>query len=137
VPDVQVSYDEIQTVSQQLNSAVQNIIPQLTTLKTQVDGMLTQGGGMWLDSTSPVLQETYANFNTGLNSAVNGISQFAQQFDQIANQVWSMDAQFAKSISSSANTPPAATSNPSVTANTGSEPFPNVPNPAPASGSGS
>jgi uncharacterized protein YukE len=133
--DIDVSYEEIQAVSTLLNQAVQNIIPQLTTLKSRVDSLLQQGGGMWMSATSPVLMETYQNFDTGLTSAVNGIASFAKQFDQIANGVWSMDAQFANSISSSSNSAPPATSNPSVTPNLGAAPFPGQPgvNPNPSS----
>jgi uncharacterized protein YukE len=142
--DVDVTYEQVQSVSGALNNAYNEIVPQLTTLKSQVDGMLTQGGGMWMNSTSPVLQESYQNFNAGLNQAIQGITQFASQFDQIANQVYSMDAQFANSIGGAANkapstTPPPGTVNIPANPPLGPAPFPGQPGisttPPPASGS--
>lgn len=96
--DVEVDYQMIQSVATQLNNAVTTIVPQLTTLKTTVDGMLTQDGGLWMNSTSPALQAQYESFNTNLTNAVDSINQFATQFTQISNQVQQMDTQFATSI---------------------------------------
>jgi hypothetical protein len=61
---------------------------------------LAQDGGLWLTSTSPVLQSSYETFNASLTNAVNGISNFAQQFTSIAGQIKSMDTQMATSLSS-------------------------------------
>jgi uncharacterized protein YukE len=96
--DVNISYDAVQGVSSQLNNAVNNIVPQLQNLQNQVNGMLSQGGSLWMNQTSPALQNSYQQFNTSLNQAVNGINDFATQFTSITGQMQSMDQQMANSI---------------------------------------
>ncbi len=98
MPDVALDYGMIQGVSNALNSAVSTIVPQLTTLKSQVDAMLSQDGGLWMNATSPALQSAYQTFNTSLTAAVNGINDFATQFNSIAGQMRSIDSQMANSI---------------------------------------
>jgi uncharacterized protein YukE len=100
--DVSIDYQTIASVAAILNNAVANIIPQLQALKSQVDGLLTQDGGLWLDKSSPALQASYKTFNDSLTQAVNGISNFAQQFTQIAGQLQNLDTNMANNI----NNPP-------------------------------
>jgi uncharacterized protein YukE len=96
--DVDIDYGTIQTVSTALNNAVTNIVPELQSLQSQVDGLLSQDGGLWMNATSPALQNAYHTFNTSLTQAVNGITNFSQQFTGIAGQMKSMDSQMANSI---------------------------------------
>lgn len=85
-------------MSNTLNNAVSTIVPQLGTLQAQVAGLLSQDGGLWMTATSPALQNSYQTFNTSLTTAVNGINEFAAQFNSIASQMKSMDSQIANSI---------------------------------------
>lgn len=98
MPDVNISYEAVKGVTAQLNNAVTNIVPQLTTLQTQVNAMLSQDGSLWMNATSPALQNSYQQFNTSLTQAVNGINDFANQFNSIIGQMQSMDSQMANSI---------------------------------------
>ena len=96
--DVEIDYGTIQTVTGALNNAVTTIVPELQGLQSQVDGLLSQDGGLWMNATSPALQNAYHTFNTSLTQAVNGITNFAQQFTSIAGQMNNMDTQMANSI---------------------------------------
>jgi phage-related protein len=96
MPNVSLDYAEIERVSAQLNSAVQNINPQLQQLKTSVDGLLSSG--LVFQQTSPAMQGAYHKFTTSLTAAVQNIESFAKQFTNIRNQIEAMDKQMAKSI---------------------------------------
>ena len=96
--DVSLDYGTIDAVSTELKNAVANIVPQLQALQARVDGLLAKDGGLWLNATSPALQNAYHTFNTSLTNAVNSINDFATQFTGIAGQMKSMDSQMANQI---------------------------------------
>jgi uncharacterized protein YukE len=98
-PDMALTYQQIQAVSTTLNNAVLQIVPELTSLQSQVHTLLSPEGGLWMDATSPALQQSYDQFNTSLTTAVHNIDNFATEFNQIAAQVRQMDSQMASSIS--------------------------------------
>jgi len=98
--DVAIDYGTTQSVASALNGAVATIVPQLQSLQSQVNALLSQDGGLWMNATSPALQNAYATFNNSLTQAVNGINNFATQFNGIAGQMQSMDTQMASSITS-------------------------------------
>ncbi|MBR7826956.1 hypothetical protein KDK95_11630 [Actinospica sp. MGRD01-02] len=101
MPDIAIDYNQVQSVSGQLNTAVTStIVPELNTLASAVNGLLQSSGGLYLQATSPTLEQAYTKFNTDLNNAVQGITSFAQQFTQIAGQLHQMDTQMASSIKS-------------------------------------
>lgn len=97
--NVQLEYSQIDTVASQLNNAVQNINPQLLTLKTSVDGLLTDG--LFLQQTSPAMQNAYGEFTTQLQQIVTKISDFATQFTDIKTQINEMDTTMANQINQS------------------------------------
>jgi uncharacterized protein YukE len=99
--DIALSYGQISGVSGALNNAVAEIVPQLTSLQNQVHTLLSPEGGLWMDATSPALTQSYDQFNTSLTSAVHNITEFANQFNQIATQMKNMDSQMAGSVNSS------------------------------------
>jgi uncharacterized protein YukE len=97
--NVQLEYGQIDTVSSQLNNAVQNINPQLLTLKNSVDNLLSDG--LFLQQTSPAMQHAYEQFTTQLQQIVQKIGDFANQFAGIKTQIEDMDKQMAASINGS------------------------------------
>ncbi len=99
--DISIDYAQVQSVSGQLTTAVSStLVPELTTLQNAVNGLLQSSGGLYLTSTSPALDQAYIKFNNDLNNAIQGITSFAQQFNQIAGQLQQMDSQMAASIKS-------------------------------------
>jgi hypothetical protein len=95
-----LTYQQIQAVSTTLNNAVMQIVPELTALQAQVHTLLSPEGGLWMDATSPALQQSYDQFNTSLTIAVHNIDDFATEFNQIATQCRQMDSQMASAVSS-------------------------------------
>jgi len=96
--DIRLDYQTIHTVSTKLNAAEQNISPQLADLHTQVDGLLTEDGGLYMKATSPALQSTYEQFNTNVMLAMNSINNFADMFRGIATSTQEYDSNSANQI---------------------------------------
>jgi uncharacterized protein YukE len=94
--NVQLEYEQIESVAQQLQSAVANINPQLLDLKSKVDTLLTNG--LFLQQTSPALQNSYKGFTDMLLKMVENITNFANQFTSIKDTVEKLDSQIAASI---------------------------------------
>jgi uncharacterized protein YukE len=98
--DISVTYEEINTVSQQLNSVATKTVPTLADLQRQVAALLEPNGGLWLIRSSPLLKEKYTNFNTSVTEAVNSIPQWAIQFQNIASSVKDLDRAIVESSNS-------------------------------------
>lgn len=96
--DIDIDYDTVTGVSSLLNSAEANISPQISNLHTTVDNMLMQDGGLWMNSTSPAIQQQYENFNSAAIQCCNAISSFANMFSTLVANLQSMDGKMASSI---------------------------------------
>ena len=102
--DMDVTYDSITAIDTVLSNAVTTIVPQLTGLQNQVQALLApDGGGLWLQQSSPALWASYLQFNMSLTNAVEQIIQFANQFKGIGTSLSQMDTQLAQSITSSSS----------------------------------
>jgi chaperonin cofactor prefoldin len=97
--DVLFDYEAIENTSTTLDRAVQNIVPQLETLKRDVEGLLQNG--LVLKNASPAITEQYRTFHTNLQNAINGISQFATQFRELKKNIEEMDTKVASDVRSS------------------------------------
>jgi ABC-type transporter Mla subunit MlaD len=97
MPNITVDYDRVNAVATELNTAVADTVPRLTSLQSAVTGLLTSDGGLWLQQSSPVLSSQYQQFNTSVTSAVQNITSFAQQFQNIVSQLQAMDEALSKS----------------------------------------
>ncbi|MBT0772309.1 hypothetical protein KIH74_25415 [Kineosporia sp. J2-2] len=98
--DMKVVYDDVATVSTKLHQVTTDTLPRLTAMQNSVNNLLTDGGGLWLISSSPVLEQKYNDFNTSITQAVNSIPQWANQFDNIVSQLKSLDASIVESANS-------------------------------------
>ncbi|WP_331737560.1 WXG100 family type VII secretion target [Streptomyces sp. NBC_00019] len=94
--NVQLQYGQIDTVSTRLQHAVTTINPQLMDLKAAVDNLLNDG--LWLQQTSPAMQNAYTQFTGQLTSIVTKIEDFAKQFTAIKTQIDDMDRTMAAQI---------------------------------------
>ncbi|ONH33782.1 hypothetical protein [Pseudofrankia asymbiotica] len=95
--NINVDYEQVNSVASLLNSAVTQTVPKLNGLKNEVTTLLTSDGGLWLQQSSPVLSRQYTDFNTSVTGAVNNITSFASQFNAIVTQLQTMDAAIAGS----------------------------------------
>lgn len=94
--NIQLEYQQIDTVSLQLTNAVEYINPQLMALKTSVLQLLDDG--LFLQRTSPAMQGAYSNFTDQLQQIVTKIGDFAKQFTDIKIQIDDMDTKMAAQI---------------------------------------
>ncbi len=95
--NITIDYDRVTAVSTELNAAVADTVPTLTSLQAAVTSLLTSDGGLWLQQSSPVLSQQYQDFNTSVTSAVQNITSFAQQFSNIISQLQAMDSALSQS----------------------------------------
>lgn len=99
--DVHLNSDQVGEVANALNTATNTtIVPELDTLMSQVSHLLTQGGGLWLQQTSPALLNQYQQFNASLQNLVQEIPQFASNFTQISGQLMNADQTWSTQINS-------------------------------------
>jgi hypothetical protein len=91
MPNITVDYEKVNLVSTALNTAVSTTVPRLTSLQSAVTQLLTSDGGLWLQKSSPTLSTQYTEFNSSVTAAVNNITSFAQQFQNIVAQLKAMD----------------------------------------------
>jgi len=96
VPNIALDYEKILATNGRLNSAVENILPMLETLKNDVHNLL--GDGLVFQASSPAIRESYETFNTSLVGAINGIKSFAEQFKEIKESMENMDTEMAGKI---------------------------------------
>jgi hypothetical protein len=100
MPNVTVDYAKVNAVSSALNTAVNTTVPRLTALQAAVSQLLSSDGGLWLQQSSPTLSGQYTEFNNSVTSAVQNITSFAQQFQNIIAQLKAMDDAITQSSSS-------------------------------------
>jgi len=62
-----------------------------------VNGLLDPSGGLWLNQSSPVLNDKYQAFNTSVTQAVNQIPSWAMQFNNIVSSMKALDQAIADS----------------------------------------
>jgi uncharacterized protein YukE len=96
--DISLSYGAIQGVAGVLNNAELEIMPQVQQLSTQVTNMLQPDGGLWMNLTSPVIQQQYVNFTGAMTNCVNALNSFANLFNGLVASLQSMDAKSAYQI---------------------------------------
>ncbi|EDY52833.1 hypothetical protein [Streptomyces clavuligerus] len=94
--DIHLDYNEIEQVSARLNSAADNMVPQLSALRGEVSRLLSNG--LVFRQTSPKMEAAYQKFNDSLTAAVKQINSFAQQFKDIRQQMEEMDNKMASGM---------------------------------------
>ncbi|GGL04108.1 hypothetical protein Sme01_64540 [Sphaerisporangium melleum] len=96
MPRILLDFEAIEATSARLDSTRDSIVPMLEDLRGRVDGLLQEA--LVFPQSSPAMTESYNKFNTGLLSAMEGITAFAKQFRDIVNQMREMDGEMANSI---------------------------------------
>jgi hypothetical protein len=94
--DIALDFQRIEDTSNRLMSARENIVPMISTLLNDVNGLLDNG--MVFKESSPAMREAYGKFNTSLNLAVDGIKSFSEMFAKIKTQMHEMDIEMAKNL---------------------------------------
>ena len=96
--DAVFDYHKVDTVAKQLQTANTDLVSQLSTLQNTVTAMLTTGGGLYMEQSSPALHDAYAHFTVTLQNAMNNIGNFASQFAKIQQGLIDFDGNTQKQV---------------------------------------
>jgi WXG100 family type VII secretion target len=96
VPNVNVTYAEMQAAARQLQAGEQTIEGDLRRLKRLVDNLVA--GGYVTDASSTQFEASYAQFSTGATKMIQGLTGMAQYLDEAVKAFGETDAQLAASL---------------------------------------
>lgn len=89
MPDVNVTYEEMESVAQQLTSGYEDISGKLSQLKGRVDNLV--GSGFVTDVSSKKFHDAYTEFNSGVTQTLEGLQEMSQYLTAKANQFREID----------------------------------------------
>ena len=96
VPNVNVTYADMQSAANQLKAGEQQIEGDLARLKQLVDNLVASG--YVTDSSSRQFEASYAEFSAGATKMIQGLMGMGQYLDAAARAFQETDAQLAASI---------------------------------------
>ena len=96
MPNVNVTYAEMQAAARQLQAGEQTIEGDLSKLKRLVDNLVA--GGYVTDASSRQFEASYAQFSTGATRMIQGLTGMAQYLDAAVKAFGETDAQLAASL---------------------------------------
>jgi hypothetical protein len=89
--EINLDYGTINDTAAVLNNAENNISPQIKSLYLQVQGLLDNGGGLYLQNTSPAIASQYENFQSGALNCMSAILSFHDLFSGLVTTMQSFD----------------------------------------------
>jgi WXG100 family type VII secretion target len=96
VPNVNVTYADMQSAASQLRSGQQQIMSDLARLKSLIDNLVASG--YVTDASSRQFEASYAEFNTGATKMIDGLTGMGQYLDAAARAFQETDAQLAAAL---------------------------------------
>lgn len=96
MPNVNVSYEEMQAQAQRLQQAQATIEEQLNSLRTQVQSLV--GAGFVTDSASRQFHAHFQEFTTGASKTIEGLNGMAAYLGRAANAFQNVDAELAAAL---------------------------------------
>ena len=96
MPNVKVTYAEMQAAARQLQAGEQTIEGDLSRLRRLVDNLVA--GGYVTDASSRQFEASYAQFSTGATEMIQGLTGMAQYLDAAVKAFGETDAQLAASL---------------------------------------
>ena len=96
MPNVNVTYAEMQSAARQLQAGEHTIEADLTRLKHLVDQLVA--GGYVTDSSSKHFEASYTQFHTGATRMIQGLNGMGQYLDAAVRAFHETDAQLAASL---------------------------------------
>jgi len=96
MPNLNVTYAEMQSAASQLKAGEQQIETDLARLKQLVDSLVANG--YVTDSSSKQFEASYAEFNSGATKLIQGLTGMGQYLDAAAKSFQETDAQLAASL---------------------------------------
>jgi WXG100 family type VII secretion target len=96
VPNLNVTYGEMQSAARQLQAGEQTISGDLARLKRLVDNLVA--GGYVTDASSKHFEASYTQFNTGATKMIQGLNGMGQYLDAAVKAFTETDTQLAASL---------------------------------------
>jgi WXG100 family type VII secretion target len=96
MPDVRVTYAEMESAAKQLISGHQEITAKLSALKTMVDGLVQNG--YVTDSSSKAFEASYSEFNKGVTQTIEGLEGMSKYLTAAAKAFGDTDSQLANAL---------------------------------------
>jgi WXG100 family type VII secretion target len=96
MPNVNVTYAEMQSAARQLQAGEQTMEGDLSKLKRLVDNLVA--GGYVTDASSKQFEASYTQFNTGATKMVQGLNGMGQYLDAAVKAFTETDTQLAASL---------------------------------------
>jgi WXG100 family type VII secretion target len=84
MPDVNVTYEQMESAAQRLSAGQEEITSQLTQLKAMVDDLVENG--FVTDVASKAFSEAYTEFNTGVSQTIEGLDVMSSYLKQTADK---------------------------------------------------
>ena len=96
MPNLNVTYADMQSAANQLKAGEQQIEGDLARLKQLVDNLVASG--YVTDSSSRQFEASYAEFSAGATKMIQGLTGMGQYLDAAARTFQETDAQLAASL---------------------------------------
>jgi WXG100 family type VII secretion target len=96
MPNLNVTYAEMQSAASQLKAGETQIEGDLARLKALVDNLVASG--YVTDSSSKKFEASYAEFSSGASKVIQGLTGMGQYLDSAANSFQETDNQLAASL---------------------------------------
>ena len=96
VPNVNVTYAEMQSAARQLQAGEQIMEGDLSKLKRLVDNLVA--GGYVTDASSRQFEASYTQFNSGATKMIQGLNGMGQYLDAALKAFTETDTQLAASL---------------------------------------
>ena len=96
MPNLNVTYADMQSAANQLKAGEQQIEGDLSRLKQLIDNLVASG--YVTDSSSRQFEASYAEFNAGATRMIQGLMGMGQYLDAAARAFQETDAQLAASL---------------------------------------
>jgi WXG100 family type VII secretion target len=96
MPNLNVTYADMQSAANQLKAGEQQIAGDLARLKQLIDNLVASG--YVTDSSSRQFEASYAEFNAGATKMIQGLTGMGQYLDTAARAFQETDAQLAAAL---------------------------------------
>ena len=96
MPNVNVTYADMQSAANQLKAGQQQITSDLARLKSLIDNLVASG--YVTDSSSRRFEASYTEFNSGATKMIEGLTGMGQYLDAAARAFQETDTQLAAAL---------------------------------------
>lgn len=96
MPNVNVTYADMQSAANQLRAGEQQIEGDLAKLKKLIDNLVASG--YVTDASSKQFEASYTQFNTGATKMIQGLNGMGQYLDAAAKAFHETDTQLASAL---------------------------------------